>query len=117
MYLGTCNLCAMQPSTCALPAWEPVSRASSPPEHRSTYAEKALLCRKGFAIFFTAGNLSSIAATCFIVGPKKQLQNMLTNQRMAACGAYFGAMALTLFVALRVRLLSLMYSHCCSRSQ
>jgi Got1/Sft2-like family len=59
-------------------------------------------CRAGFVFFFTAGNIAAVSATCFLVGPAKQLRNMFTRDRMAAAAAFLGAMILTLVVTLKV---------------
>lgn len=53
-----------------------------------------------FILFFTLGNISSLAATCFIVGPMKQLKNMFTKERMAAGIAYSVSLVLTLWAAI-----------------
>ncbi|XP_031625889.1 vesicle transport protein SFT2B [Contarinia nasturtii] len=37
-----------------------------------------------FAIFYTLGNIISMASTCFLVGPVKQMKNMFAEKRIIA---------------------------------
>ncbi|XP_055321197.1 vesicle transport protein SFT2B [Sitodiplosis mosellana] len=37
-----------------------------------------------FAIFYTLGNVVSMASTCFLVGPMKQMKNMFSEKRFIA---------------------------------
>jgi Got1/Sft2-like family len=53
--------------------------------------------------FFSAGNISALSATCFLVGPGKQLRNMFTKERMGAAIAFISAMVLTLVVSIKFR--------------
>ena len=51
---------------------------------------------------FTLGNISALAATCFLVGPKKQLENMSQGDRRASAIAFVLAMVGTLVSSLMV---------------
>ncbi|XP_012865997.1 PREDICTED: vesicle transport protein SFT2A-like [Dipodomys ordii] len=37
-----------------------------------------------FAVFYTLGNLSALASTCFLMGPMKQLKKMFETTRLLA---------------------------------
>ncbi|XP_045150569.1 vesicle transport protein SFT2A isoform X2 [Echinops telfairi] len=37
-----------------------------------------------FAVFYTLGNLASLASTCFLMGPMKQLKKMFEKTRLVA---------------------------------
>ncbi|XP_075410392.1 vesicle transport protein SFT2A isoform X1 [Tenrec ecaudatus] len=39
---------------------------------------------KLFAVFYTLGNLASLASTCFLMGPMKQLKKMFEKTRLVA---------------------------------
>lgn len=52
---------------------------------------------------FTLGNISALIATCFLVGPKAQLTNMTTKERMGSAAAFVVAMLATLVVSVHVR--------------
>ena len=52
---------------------------------------------------FTLGNISALAATCFLVGPKKQLQNMSQRDRWVSALAFTVAMIVTLIASIHVR--------------
>eukprot|EP00919_Chromeraceae_sp_WS-2016_P077909 GHVR01184299.1.p1 GENE.GHVR01184299.1~~GHVR01184299.1.p1 ORF type:complete len:212 (-),score=33.20 GHVR01184299.1:138-773(-) len=56
-----------------------------------------------FAIRFSLGNLMSVGATCFIVGPRRQLRNMSNKTRLIASIVFVGSLFLTLFFAFRVQ--------------
>lgn len=53
-----------------------------------------------FIFMFTLGNISALAATCFLVGPKKQLENMSQGDRRASAIAFVLAMVGTLVASL-----------------
>lgn len=52
---------------------------------------------------FTLGNISALAATCFLVGPKKQLENMSQRDRWVSALAFTLAMIATLIASIHVR--------------
>ncbi|CAG9462347.1 unnamed protein product [Pedinophyceae sp. YPF-701] len=56
-----------------------------------------------FALAFTLGNLLLVASTMFLMGPVKQIRSMMDKGRIYATGAFFGSMALTLFVTLKLQ--------------
>jgi len=53
-----------------------------------------------YAAFYTCGNLISIAASAFFVGPRRQLKLMCEPVRRVACAIFIGTMILTLVMAL-----------------
>mgnify|MGYP002048200433 FL=1 len=56
-----------------------------------------------FAVKFALGNLLSVGASAFVVGPSRQLRSMLVPERRAASAAYLSLLALTLFCALQLQ--------------
>uniref|UniRef100_A0A0G4I8A4 Vesicle transport protein n=1 Tax=Chromera velia CCMP2878 TaxID=1169474 RepID=A0A0G4I8A4_9ALVE len=48
-----------------------------------------------FAVKYTVGNVLSICATAFLVGPARQLRNMTASTRLAASCIYIGSLLLT----------------------
>jgi membrane-associated HD superfamily phosphohydrolase len=54
-----------------------------------------------FAIFYTTGNVLSMASTCFLMGPWKQLKKMFNETRLIATVCVFLFMILTLLAALK----------------
>jgi len=54
---------------------------------------------KLFAIFYTFGNIISLASTCFLLGPLKQLKNMFKEKRLIATIVMILSLALTLCAA------------------
>lgn len=65
----------------------------------------ALFLNKGlsvFAIFYTLGNIVSMASTCFLMGPFKQIKKMFATTRLIATLIVILSFALTLFAALKV---------------
>lgn len=66
----------------------------------------ALFLHKGltvFAVFYTIGNLVSLASTCFLMGPIKQFKKMFAATRIIATVLVFVAVAMTLFAALHLK--------------
>jgi hypothetical protein len=57
---------------------------------------------RDFAIKYTCGNLIAICSTAFLIGPRKQIQNMSHERRWIAALVWLGAMAMTLISALAV---------------
>lgn len=57
---------------------------------------------KVFAVFYTFGNIVSIASTCFLMGPVNQMKKMFAPTRVIATIIVFVAFALTLFAAIGV---------------
>ncbi|XP_065057449.1 vesicle transport protein SFT2A-like isoform X2 [Rhopilema esculentum] len=55
---------------------------------------------KMFAVFYTLGNVTSLASTCFLLGPVKQLKNMFKEKRLIATIIMLVSLALTLCAAL-----------------
>ncbi|XP_065648348.1 vesicle transport protein SFT2A isoform X3 [Hydra vulgaris] len=51
---------------------------------------------KLFGVFYTFGNIASLASTCFLMGPLKQLKNMFKEKRLIATIVMLGALTLTL---------------------
>mmetsp|Transcript_4462 Transcript_4462/g.12168 ORF Transcript_4462/g.12168 Transcript_4462/m.12168 type:complete len:209 (-) Transcript_4462:1668-2294(-) len=56
-----------------------------------------------FALSFTLGNLLCMGSTCFLVGPRAQLDAMFHPVRASAAFLFCGAMASTIFCALFAR--------------
>ena len=54
-----------------------------------------------FVVFFTFGNLLSLAGSCFLSGPENQLKQMFDKKRRGASAVLFAALGLTIFVALQ----------------
>jgi hypothetical protein len=52
---------------------------------------------------FTLGNISALAATCFLVGPKKQWENMRDRDRWSSALTFTLAMIGTLVASIHVR--------------
>eukprot|EP00741_Cyanophora_paradoxa_P000326 tig00000403_g317.t1 len=52
-----------------------------------------------FAIPYTLGNILSLGSTAFLIGPVKQIKNMVSPNRAGATAIYVGAMVLTLWAA------------------
>lgn len=50
-----------------------------------------------FAVFYTIGNIVSLASTCFLMGPFNQLKKMFASTRIIATILVFLMLALTLF--------------------
>lgn len=62
----------------------------------------ALFLRKGltvFAVFYTLGNIISLASTCFLMGPLNQLKKMFAASRIIATILVLVSMGITLFAA------------------
>ncbi|XP_076548201.1 vesicle transport protein SFT2B isoform X1 [Osmia lignaria lignaria] len=62
----------------------------------------ALFLHKGltiFAVFYTLGNVISLASTCFLMGPCSQLKKMFASTRIVATILVFVAIGMTLFAA------------------
>lgn len=53
-----------------------------------------------FALFYSLGNITSIASTCFLMGPMKQLKKMCNSTRILATFTAFTFLVLTLVSAL-----------------
>ncbi|KAI4491694.1 PREDICTED: vesicle transport protein SFT2A isoform X2 [Polistes canadensis] len=65
----------------------------------------ALFLRRGltiFAIFYTLGNIISLASTCFLMGPVNQLKKMFAATRIIATILVFVSIGMTLFAALHL---------------
>ncbi|XP_015174657.1 PREDICTED: vesicle transport protein SFT2A isoform X2 [Polistes dominula] len=65
----------------------------------------ALFLRRGltiFAIFYTLGNIISLASTCFLMGPINQLKKMFAATRIIATIVVFISIGMTLFAALHL---------------
>lgn len=54
-----------------------------------------------FALFYTTGNMLSMASTCFLMGPWKQVKKMFHETRIFATIGVLVFMVLTLLAALR----------------
>ncbi|XP_048191782.1 vesicle transport protein SFT2A-like [Perognathus longimembris pacificus] len=55
---------------------------------------------KLFAVFYTLGNLSALASTCFLMGPLKQLKKMFETTRLFATIIMLLCLVFTLCAAL-----------------
>ncbi|XP_041600386.1 vesicle transport protein SFT2A isoform X2 [Vulpes lagopus] len=55
---------------------------------------------KLFAVFYTLGNLSALASTCFLMGPMKQLKKMFETTRLLATVIMLLCLIFTLCAAL-----------------
>ncbi|XP_022903472.1 vesicle transport protein SFT2A [Onthophagus taurus] len=55
---------------------------------------------KLFAIFYTLGNITSMASTCFLMGPFNQFKRMFAETRIIATIIVLLSLALTLMAAL-----------------
>ena len=66
---------------------------------------------KAFAVFYTFGNISALAGSCFLMGPIKQIKNMFKEKRLIATIVMLGALVLTLFAAFwwKKKLLALLF--------
>ncbi len=53
-----------------------------------------------FAVLYSFGNLVSLAATMFLMGPVKQFKNMFDEKRRVATIVYLSALVATLVIAL-----------------
>ncbi|XP_012526788.1 vesicle transport protein SFT2B isoform X2 [Monomorium pharaonis] len=65
----------------------------------------ALFLQKGlavFAVFYTLGNIISLASTCFLMGPFNQFKKMFASTRIIATILVFVSIGLTLFAALHL---------------
>lgn len=60
-----------------------------------------------FAALYTLANLAGLAATCFLVGPAKQVKKMVEPRRAAATAVYLASLVVTLVAALKIRSLIL----------
>jgi len=59
-----------------------------------------LVMPKKFAKLYTFGSIALISSTGFLVGPRKQLQNMLQPARLSCTLIYFSAIVGTLWAAI-----------------
>lgn len=64
-----------------------------------------------FAVFYTFGNLASLAGSCFLMGPIKQFKNMFKEKRLIATIVMLVSLVLTLFAAFwwKKKLLALIF--------
>ncbi|XP_018365036.1 PREDICTED: vesicle transport protein SFT2B isoform X1 [Trachymyrmex cornetzi] len=65
----------------------------------------ALFLQKGlavFAVFYTLGNIISLASTCFLMGPFHQFKKMFASTRLIATILVFISIVFTLFAALHL---------------
>ena len=64
-----------------------------------------------FAALYTVGNLSTLAGTCFLMGPVKQLKQMFKEKRLIASIVMIVSLVLTLLAAFwwKKKLLALMF--------
>lgn len=66
----------------------------------------ALFLHKGmavFAVFYTLGNLTSLASTCFLMGPINQFKKMFASTRIIATILVLVMIGLTLFAAIGLK--------------
>ncbi|XP_012879975.1 PREDICTED: vesicle transport protein SFT2A, partial [Dipodomys ordii] len=62
--------------------------------------------KKLFAVFYTLGNLSALASTCFLMGPVKQLKKMFETTRLLATVIMLLCLVFTLCAALWTKVLT-----------
>ncbi|QDZ22816.1 SFT2-like vesicle transporter protein [Chloropicon primus] len=62
---------------------------------------------KKFATCYTLGNMLSIGCTCFLMGPWRQIKNMVKGHRLAATCVYLSSIGFTLYAALKLNSLPL----------
>ena len=76
------------------------SHPSPPPPHQSTFR---LLTGDlvGFSVIYSIGNVLSISATGFLIGPKRQCKLMWAAKRRITTAVYLLSISLTLVVALK----------------
>lgn len=55
-----------------------------------------------FAVFYTLGNVVSLASTCFLMGPFNQIKKMFAPTRAIATVVVLVSFGLTLFAAIGV---------------
>ncbi|CAH8457269.1 unnamed protein product [Dicrocoelium dendriticum] len=55
-----------------------------------------------FALFYSLGNLFSIASTCFLMGPVKQFQKMFEETRVFAAVIMLACLLVTVIAAVKV---------------
>lgn len=58
---------------------------------------------KLFAVFYSIGNITSIASTCYLMGPVKQIKKMLNSTRILATITAITFLILTLVSALVIK--------------
>ncbi|XP_018326504.1 vesicle transport protein SFT2A [Agrilus planipennis] len=66
----------------------------------------ALFFKKGltvFAVFYTIGNITSLASTCFLMGPVNQIKKMFAPTRAIATAIVLVTFALTLYAAIELQ--------------
>ncbi|XP_043286545.1 vesicle transport protein SFT2A isoform X1 [Venturia canescens] len=66
----------------------------------------ALFLNRGltvFAVFYTFGNIISLASTCFLMGPVNQLKKMFASTRIIATLLVFFSLGMTLFAAIELK--------------
>jgi len=64
-----------------------------------------------WAIFYSVGNVISVASTAFVIGPLKQLKSMTDSGRLIATIIFFAACAGTILLALLTE--SVVFSFVC----
>jgi len=57
-----------------------------------------------FIVSWTLGNIVSLCASCFLVGPSSQIKKLFHQKRIVAASAYVGSMFFTIVVAVLVRI-------------
>lgn len=67
---------------------------------------------KLFAIFYSIGNITSIASTCFLMGPVKQIKKMFNSTRVLATITALTFLVLTLVSALVIKKTGLTFLCC-----
>lgn len=65
-----------------------------------------------FAIFYSIGNITSIASTCFLMGPLKQVKKMFNSTRVLATLTALSFLVLTLVSALVIKKTGLTFLCC-----
>ena len=66
----------------------------------SLFSMLMLMRPTSFALLYSTGNVVSLAATGFLIGPKRQLRSAFAKKRVLATVLFLGAIAATLAVAL-----------------
>lgn len=65
-----------------------------------------------FAIFYSIGNITSMASTCFLMGPLKQLKKMFNSTRVVSTIVALTFLVLTLVAALYLKKTGLTFICC-----
>lgn len=65
-----------------------------------------------FAVFYSLGNITSMASMCFLMGPLKQLKKMFDPSRVVSTVVAITFLILTLIAALKFKLAGITFLFC-----